>query len=306
MCLRPLFLLLLLLPLSTWAAELPGITLYERGEYSRASRALKGEVNNPKRTEAQRARARVYLAAALMALEKTEEARQQLEELARNHPEQRVDPALFPPELVELERLVRTELQAVRLRQEAEQAELNRIAAEEDAARRKRELEEATRAQGEVVAPRDEPQGQVSAAQPGSPFRLRPEVVGFSDFAGVFPKAGKSSIGFGLGVSAGSGMFDGSARVLVGDTSLGVELDAGVLLGTGAFQPRVGARGTFVPIFAGATAVGGGVSVGGRLALSPQVTALLDASIQGFAVPPRSNYRAFVLMGSAGLGFNLL
>jgi hypothetical protein len=305
MYLRPVFLLLLLLPLCTWAAELPGITLYERGEYSRASRALKGEVNNPKRTEAQRARARVYLAAALMALEKTEEARSQLEELARNHPEQRVDPALFPPELVELEKLVRSELQTERLRQEAEQAELQRQAAAEEAARRKREEEAAARNQNPVeVGPRDEVQTSVSAEPGPSSFRLRPEVVGFSDASGLFLPGTRSSFGFGAGLSAGVGMFDGSARLLFGSASPGVELDAGLVFGSGAFQPRVGLRGTFVPGLAGSSAIGGGVSVGGRLALSSRFIALLDASIQGLSVP--EGYKSLVTMVSAGVGFNLL
>jgi len=308
MCLRPLLLLLLILPLSTWAAELPGVTLYEQGEYTRASRALKGDLNNPRRTEAQRARARLYLAASLVALEKTEEARQQLEELARKYPEQRVDPALFPPELVELERLVRSELQAERLRKEAEQAELNRIAAAEDAERRRREQEEAARNQV-VQVPREEPQGPVSVAPPAAPFRLRPEALVFSDVSGFIPPTSKSSIGFGLGLSAGIGMFDGSARALIGNRSLGVELDAGLLFGNGAFQPRLGLRGTVVPFFeGGGVAFGGGGSLGGRLALSPAFTALVDVSYQGFAVPDnqKSAYRSFVVVGSAGLGFNLL
>ncbi|MFE8605739.1 hypothetical protein [Archangium violaceum] len=299
---RSLLLLLLLLPLSTWAAQLPGIRLYQRGEYARASRTLKQEINNPRRTDEQRALARVYLAASLLALEKEDEAFLQLEELARTYPEQRVDPALFPPELVDLELKVRAQIEVERRRQEAEQAELNRIAAAEDAARRKREQEEAARNQV-GVEPGSDVQASVSA-EPASSFRLRPEAIGYGDFAGLVFPPGRSSIGFGLGASAGSGMFDGSARVLFGDRLVGVELDAGLLFGTGAFQPRVGLRGTFVPGLAGSQAIGGGVSVGGRLALPSRFTVLLDASLQGFAVP--EGYKSVVLMGSAGVGFNLL
>ncbi|WP_375770805.1 hypothetical protein NR798_07865 [Archangium gephyra] len=306
---RSLLLLVLLLPLTTWAAQLPGIRLYQRGEYAKASRTLKQEINNPRRSEEERALARVYLAASLMALEKEDEAYEQLEELVRIYPEQRVDPALFPPELVELELKVRERLNAERLRQEAEQAELNRIAAAEEAARRKREQEEAARDRVTDGWPREEPQGPVSAAPPASPFRLRPEALVFSDVSGFIPPTSRSSIGFGLGLSAGIGMFDGSARALIGNRSLGVELDAGLLFGNGAFQPRLGLRGTVVPFFeGGGIAIGGGGSLGARLALSPAFTALVDVSYQGFAVPEnqQSAYRSFVVVGSAGLGFNLL
>lgn len=306
---RSLLLLLLLLPLTTWAAQLPGIKLYQRGEYAKASRTLKQEINNPRRTEEQRALARVYLAASLMALEKEDEAYEQLEELVRTYPEQRVDPALFPPELVELELKVRERMNAERLRQEAEQAELNRIAAAEEAARRKREQEEAARDRVTDGWPREEPPPvQVSDARTAASFRLRPEVIGFTDVSGLLPPTSRSSLGFGLGVSAGLGMFDGSARALIGNQSLGMELDAGLLFGNGAFQPRLGLRGTLVPFFGGGIALGGGGSLGGRVALSPAFTALVDVSYQAFAVPDeqKSAYRSFVLMGSAGLGFNLL
>lgn len=298
-------LLLLLLPLSTWAAaQLPGIRLYERGEYAKASRALKEELNNPRRTEQQKALARVYLAASLLALEKEDDAYLQIEELVLLYPEQRVDPALFPPELVEMERKVRA-LVEQRQRKEAEAAERERQRQEAELAEQRRKEQEADRGKQDVEL-RDDSQGKAPADPAASLFRLRPEALGFSDFAGVISPPGKFSFGFGLGISAGMGMFDTSARALFGDRSLGVELDAGLLFGQGAFQPRVGLRGTFVQGFTGPNTLGGGASVGGRLALSPKLTALLDVSGQAFSVPEGSNYRAFVLMGSAGVGFNLL
>ncbi|AKJ00621.1 hypothetical protein ATI61_12022 [Archangium gephyra] len=292
---RSLLLLLLLLPLSTWAAQLPGIRLYQRGEYAKASRTLKQEINNPRRTDEQKALARVYLAASLLALEKEDEAFLQLEELARIYPEQRVDPALFPPELVDLELKVRAQLEVERRRQEAEQAELQRLAAAEDAARRKREQEEAARNQGQVVGSVDEPQ-VVAPVEPVSTFRLRPEVTGYVDLWGT------GSRGFGVGATLGFGALDTSARLLPGpEGRWGLSLDVGYLFGRGMFQPRVALRGTGVV----GVGVGGGAVVGARLTLLPWFTWLVDVGIEKYIVSDQTRYRDVTLVASTGLGFNL-
>jgi tetratricopeptide (TPR) repeat protein len=297
---RSLLLLLLLLPLSGWAVQLPGIRLYERGEYAKASRTLKQELNNPRRTDKQKALARVYLAASLLALEKEDEAYVQLEELARLYPQQRVDPALFPPELVDLELKVRAQLEVERRRQEAEQAELNRIAAVEDAARRKREQEEAARNQNqEQVAPVDEP--QVTAAVPAEPvstlrLRLRPEVTGYIDMWA------KGSRGFSMGATLGFGALETSARLLPGpDGRWGLSLDVGYLFGRGMFQPRVALRGTGVV----GVGVGGGAAVGARLTPLPWFTWLVDVGIEKYSVSDGTRYQDVTLVASTGLGFNL-
>jgi len=320
MFLRCLVLLLVLGPMAAWAQS-QGILLYERGEYSRAARLLTNEVNNPRRSEKDRARARVYLAAALMELGKRDEAQAQLEELLRTYPEQRVDPALFPPELVELDRLVRAEVETERLRKEAEEAERLRLAAEAErerlateAERERLAAEEAERRKREAEAPRQTPlpEGEVQdAAEPRatSSFRLRPEVVGFSDFVG------RRSIGFGGGVTVGSGPLEGTVRVLGGVPTIGVELEAGVVIGSWAFQPRVSVRGIVLPgivvpdtgkqgMLTSAFRFGVAGAVGGRLALTSRVTALADVGYGWFFDMP-ANYNNQMVVVSAGLGVNL-
>ncbi|WNG54876.1 hypothetical protein F0U59_08910 [Archangium gephyra] len=306
---RSLLLLLLLLPLTTWAAQLPGIRFYQRGEYAKASRTLKQELKNPRRTEQQRALARVYLAASLMALGKEDEAYEQLEELARTYPEQRVDPALFPPELVDLELKVRAQLDAERRRQEAEQAELNRIAAAEDAARRKREQEEAARNQV-GVEPGNEVQAPVSA-EPASSFRLRPELTGYTDAAAIF--GSKFSGGPALGLTVGGGPVEATVRTLIGKDRWAWELEAGYLFGTGALQPRLSVRTTLFPRVGDRPADdpngnrarwGFGGAVGARWAISRQLSLLAD--VGGEFIPGVSTkYNSAVVVVSAGVGFNL-
>jgi tetratricopeptide (TPR) repeat protein len=258
MSLRLLLLILLLGPLVA-RADVPGIDLYERGEYEVAVRVLKEEANDRRNPEAQRARARLYLAASMFALGMEFEARQELKELARRHPEQRVDPALFPPELVELEKKARAEVKA------------------------------------EPAQPPSAPDAETPSTdvEASSPWRLRPEATGFVDVVD------RRSWGLTAGLTLGGGPLEGSARVVLG-RQVGVELEAGYLFGTGVFQPRVAVRGTSVP---GLELWGGGAVVGGRLALSPRLTALVDVGAEYFSA--RTGYEQFVLVASVGLGFNL-
>lgn len=311
MSLRSLVLLLWLVPMTAWAAKMPGIRLYEQGEYARASRSLKAELKNPRRSSEDKARARIYLAASLLALGKNNEARQQLEALARTTSEPQVDPSLFPSALVEMEKQVRGTLQPARP-PEPDQAEKERLAALE-AERLEREQEEAERLERErqaaankppvVVEQRPEepePQGPGSEEEAPSTFRLRPEVIGFGDIAGQL-SSGQSSAGLAAGLTVGGGLFEGSARALLGKHPA-VEVDAALVFGQGFFQPRVGLRGTLVPGLS-STGYGGGVVLGARLALSSRFVALVDVSAQKFSVP--EGFRDFTVTGSAGLGFNL-
>ncbi|MCY1074597.1 tetratricopeptide repeat protein [Archangium lansingense] len=311
---RSLLLLLVLLPLSAWAARLQGLRYYERGEYAKASRTLKREISSPQLSDEQRALARVYLAASLLALKKEDEAYLQLEELARTYPEQRVDPSLFPPRLVELELEVRERLKIERLREEAEkaeQAELNRIAAAEDAERRKREQEAAARNPAQV-----EPQGELqdtATAQPASSFRLRPELTGYSDVAGAFTPGGKLSIGPAVALTAGVGPVEATVRTLIGKERWAWELEAGYLFGTGAFQPRLSVRSTLFPGIGeppaddpngGGARFGFGGAVGGRLALTPQLTLLADVGGE-LLVGASETFNGGVFVISAGVGYSL-
>jgi hypothetical protein len=307
-----LFLLLLLVPLTAWAKESPGVRLYERGEYQRAVRALTSEVKSKLRKPKDRALARVYLAASLHALGNTEEARQQLEVLAREYPAQRVDPALFPPELVELEQEVRTKMdpeqqQAERERLAAEEARRQQEAAAAEEARRQQELaaaEEARRQQAEEEARRQQElaaQQQVTApVEPSSRWRLRPEATGFVDVRG-------RSWGPAAGLTFGYGAVEGSARAVFGD-SMTYELEGGVVFGSGFFQPRLALRGSVIPR---ARIVGAGAMVGARLNLSPRFVVLTDVGAVFFrqtSAPPEGLPPAtpFGLLATVGLGFNLL
>ena len=134
---------------------------------------------------------------------------------------------------------------------------------------------------------------------PRSPFRLRPEAVGFLAPVG-------RTWGLAAGITFGSQSVEGTGRVLLG-SSLAYELEAGLLFSEGALRPRLGLRGTLVPdrnIF------GAGLMLGGRMALSPRFTALADLGVEFFAtlspdVPPEQS-RSLVVLLSVGLGFNLL
>ncbi len=319
MFLRSLVLVLLLLPLSSWAAQMQGIRYYERGEYAKASRSLKQEIKNAQRPEKQLALARVYLAASLLALGKEDEAFLQIEELVNTYPEQRVDPALFPPELVRLELKVREQLEterqlhdSERRRLEAQQAELNRIAAAEDAERRRKEQAEAAARKPQVEVPQGQVEVQDTApAEPASSFRLRPEVIGYGDAGGWFNKS-KASYGPAVGLTAGYGPVEAAVRALIGEHRLAWEVEAGYLFGTGAFQPRVAARATLFPGIGKPSGTnptpgnrfGFGGSVGGRLALSPRLTVLADLGAVGIPdVDPQFNPFVFVL--SVGVGYSL-
>lgn len=100
---------------SAWA-QTSGIERYEEGDFEAAARLFEQELSEPQLSPARRAQARLYLAASLYALGQVEEARKPLEALARESPEQRVDPARFPPELVALAELIREPIEAERQR----------------------------------------------------------------------------------------------------------------------------------------------------------------------------------------------
>jgi tetratricopeptide (TPR) repeat protein len=143
-----LFLLvaLLLVSGSAWA-QTAGIERYEEGDFEAAARLFAQELAEPPLSPASRALARIYLAASLYALGQVEEARKPLEALARESPEQRVDPARFPPELVALAELIRKPIESERQR-----------------VTREAELQEAREEERRRAAP-----------------RLRPEVLGLFD-----------------------------------------------------------------------------------------------------------------------------
>jgi tetratricopeptide (TPR) repeat protein len=95
-------------------AELRGVELYERGDYGRAKKALEEALRSKSLSAADRAKARLYLAAALHASGAEESASIQLEELVRAAPALKVDPVLFPPKFVALADRARERVEAER------------------------------------------------------------------------------------------------------------------------------------------------------------------------------------------------
>lgn len=270
---RPSILLcvLWLLP-SVALAQSRGIALYERGEYAQARRALELELRDRSLAARERAAARLYLAASLYELGEEAETRTQLEELARSHPEQPVDPALFPPEFVALA------------------GEARRKAAAERASTP--EPQDRGDTEG-PASPWETPEHPEERAASGR-SHLLPEVFGFMDPVG-------KAVGVGGGLTYGGDSFEVGARALLGH-DVGVGLQLGLLLGDGAFRPHVALRGTAIP---GLSAYGGGPVVGARFALGSRFTALVDVGAELFKVSD-AGYRSFALTASAGLGFDLL
>ncbi|MDY7230438.1 hypothetical protein [Hyalangium rubrum] len=267
-------------------AEMRGVTLYERGDYARARKALTDELKSPGLSKEDQAKARLYLAASLFALGVEDSARIQLEELAVVAPAFKVDPIIFPPNFVKMAEAARETVETQRKQKEAQlEAERQRLEAE----RKAREEAEARAKQPppEVEEPAEE---EASAS-----LQLRPDVFGFVDPVG-------KSVGVGGGLTLGLGMVDLNARVLMG-SSVGVGAEAGLLLGNGAVQPRLALRGTAVP---GASAYGGGAVAGLRLSASNRLTFLVDVGAEYLAVEDKNQYRGFLLTTSAGVGFDLL
>lgn len=264
-----------LVPLLAWA-DSKGVALYEQGEYAKARRALEDELRTPGLLERERATTRTYLAAALYAMGAQELATTQLEELALRHPEQQVDPDLFPPAFVELAEQARARVRADRKRIEAELRD-----------RADRERQDAFADTG--TEPLAEP---VDANR----SRLRPELFAFTD------PLGAKAAGVGGGLTYGAGSLEVGARVLLGD-NLGAGLEAGLLFGEGWLRPRLGLRGTAIP---GLSAFGGGAVAGLRMGQG-SIVVLVDVGAEYFTVPDdKPQYRNLALTASAGFGFDLL
>jgi tetratricopeptide (TPR) repeat protein len=199
--------LLLLLPLSSWADPLPGISLYEGGEYEAAIRSLEEALADPARLPEEKGWARIYLAASLHVLGRVEASRQQLEVVAREHPGLRVDPVRFLPELVAL-------AEGVRERVAAEQRYAEQVALSQRMAR------EAARNQS-------------------PPVHLRVEGLGFSE-----PMEGAWRVG--AGVTLQRDMLEGSARAWLLGTPV-FHLQGGLVPGSTALRPALGVRAVLAP-----------------------------------------------------------
>ncbi|WNG19410.1 tol-pal system YbgF family protein [Cystobacter fuscus] len=281
---RAFVLMVLLAPMAAWSQP-RGVDFYKRGQYEKAIDKLQQEADDPRASAKEQALARAYLAASMYALGMKDEARAQLEELARRHPEQRVDSRRFPPDFVALADLAREDVEAERLRAEARarEAEQQRSAVVTEPSRSVEAWRE------------DEPQSP--RAGPDASFRLRPEVFGYVDMLG------QGARGFGVGVSLGYGGLDSSARLLPGpDGRWGMGLELGYLLGRGLIQPRIALRGTLVT----GVGVGGGGTVGVRVTPLSRLTFLVDVGVEKLAVSAPERFRSIILAASAGVGVPLL
>ncbi|WP_224362356.1 tetratricopeptide repeat protein [Hyalangium versicolor] len=193
---------------AAWAQG-AGVQLYENGEYEAAVQLLHEQLADAQPPSAERALARVYLAASLHALGQAEEARKQLELLAREYPEQQLDPVRFPPELVALSEAIRQQV----------------ISEREFAAR-----------EAQLLKEREEALRRVP---PAPHLFLRPEAFGLFD---AVNRTGT----LGAGASLRRESLEGSLRVLLGKPPV-FHLQAGWLPGHGAWRPFLGLRAGLMP-----------------------------------------------------------
>lgn len=297
---------LLLAPLLSWAAPVKGIDAYARGDYDKAITALSQELDNPALSDKDRARARIYLAASLYARGLKDEAREQLEELARRDPEQRVDAKRFAPDFVALAALAQETVETERLRERARQdeAEQQRLLAETQAraAEQQRLLAQQQLSSEASTAPEV---ARPAAPESGTAFHVRTELVGFSDVGGWIAsgaRAGPASLGVGVGAAVGVRGVEMGMRLLPGPTARwALSVEAGYAFGQGRLQPRVALRATGVH----KVGLGGGGVVGLRFTPSRRLTLLADVGLERFRISAEENTRPFALTTSVGLGFNL-
>jgi hypothetical protein len=224
-----LLVVLLLASGSAWAQRTE-VQLYESGDYEAAIQRCEQELADARRPPAQHAQSRVYLAASLHALGQVEQARKHLEILAREHPEQQVDPVRFPPELVELAKVIHQQVESEK-----------EFAARE--AQLQREREEALR-----------------RAPPIIPLYIRPEALGLFE-------AVDQQWTVGGGVTFRRESLEGSFRVLIGNPPT-FHLQGGFLPGHGAWRPFLGLRASLLPglsTYGMGPVVGGRVSLPGGL-----------------------------------------
>jgi tetratricopeptide (TPR) repeat protein len=144
-----------------------------------------------------------------------------------------------------------------------------------------------------VTPPAAEQAPRIKEERAARTLQLSPALFGFMDPLG-------KSVGAGGGLTLGLGSLELGARVLMGE-QLGVGVEAGLVLGSGALRPRLGLRGTAI---SGAKAYGGGAVVGLRIRPTSRLSFLVDVGTEYFLAPKQ--YRPLALTGSAGVGFDLL
>ncbi|QRO01217.1 hypothetical protein JRI60_20390 [Archangium violaceum] len=280
MSLNSLLVLLVLLSSLPVRAATTGLQLYESGEYEAAAQVFAQVLTASDSTPEDRGRSRVYLAASLHALGRMEQAGEQLELLAREHPELRLDAARFLPDLVAL-------AETIRQRVESERRDLELRAERERVARET------------PLQPSLQPVPTTSPSLPVLGARLRPEAFGFADTLG-FLDSSQRSWRWGAGLAYGQGSLEGSARVWLGGVPV-FHVQGGVLLGHGTAQPYLGLRAVLIP---GGGRYGGGAVVGGRVSLPAGFVALMDVGVE-YLPGADDSIRPLALTAVVGLGFDV-
>ncbi|MGI5862863.1 MAG: hypothetical protein ACOX6T_12500 [Myxococcales bacterium] len=243
------------------------VELYQRGEFERALPALSKQAARTDLTEGDLVEARLHLVATLLATGDALGARTELTELLRSRPALRIDPAIFVPEVINLETEVRAALAAEPAAEPAV---------------------EPAKSHAEPPPPPDSP--PQAADDAGGHLRLSVAAFGFGDVHGR---------SFGAGLSAGGEWrrLDAELRLLLGP-KIGVGAQVGYRLTSGPLAPRAGLRLTTIPGLD--MTLGGGVFAGVCWRLSELLFVHAEAGAEIYAPP--AGYRALALPVSAGVG----
>lgn len=265
MVFRPWVMALLVSALPAWGG-VPGLEAYEGGDYARAVPLLQQAAGQASRPVAERAQARLYLAAAQQMLGDVTAARTQLDLLFREVPDQPLDAAAFVPEFIQLAESVRRELR------------LSLAAA-------------APAPPPAALATKVEP-----PAEPGGGVALQAGISALADVAGTPSATGVLTVGVAFGA------WDAGLRASPGRApAFGAEAGWGLL--AGRVRPRVGARLTLYPGLPGQagtlTGFGAGGVLGARAPLWGPLWLMADASAEYNALP--APYRALTVTVSGGL-----
>ena len=199
--------LLLLLPRAAWADPLPGIALYDDGEYAAAAQSFEEALKDEHRAPEEKVLARIYLAASLHVLGRGEASRAQRRYWRASTPRCGWNPVRFPPELVALAEGIRERIEADK--RFAEQVALN-----------ERMKEEAER-------------------NWTPPVHLRLEGLGLNELQS---RAWRT----GVGLTLSRGLLEATGRTWLGGPALH-HLQVGLTPGSGPLRPFLGLRAVLVP-----------------------------------------------------------
>lgn len=261
--------------------RIPGQDAFEQGDFKKAAQQMEEVASSPRYPEKTRARAHMYLAAAYHLLGDKASMTAHLLKLAREFPDERMDPGTFDPELVQLADQTRATVQA-------EREESQRVLASQQ----KSETPEVPGVKTEPPAPEETAK---------SVF-LRGGAFAMSFLGGGTPGW---TVGGALSVRASH--FEGGLRVLPGKPSMGYGAEVAYLFLEGDLQPRVALNATYFPSVLNEQGTGNtasafepGVALGIRYRVAGPLLVTADAGA-GYALTQNSvEYRALDFTLSAG------